>query len=65
MAMNTGMNTAARTNRNTALPRHRAGVGCASAKNSATAISGTRRAPVDLRAMAVEFPVVAGHPEWR
>ncbi len=55
-SVNTGMNPAARTNGTTGVPGHRAGVGCASANRD------RRRTPVDLRAMAVEFPVVAGHP---
>ncbi len=53
----TSAGMATRTDGKTALPRHRAGVGCA----SATGVR-QRRSPVDLRAMAVEFPVVAGHP---
>ncbi len=57
----TSVNTATRLTERTALARHRAGVGCATATGGKQ-----RRSPVDpsldLRAMAVEFPVVAGHP---
>ena len=40
--------------------RHRAGSGCASAPGGMS--QRHRRCPLDLRAMAVEFPVVTGHP---
>ncbi len=55
----TGMAT--RLDNKAVSPRHRAGVGCASA-NGDTTREPQRRSPVDLRAMAVDFPVVVGHP---